>query len=267
MNVQLKEFSTLGDAKRAFERGQADILPGTLSELLLLAARPKQDTVAFFITDYSNGGDVIVAHKSISNVNKLKGKKIGVDIGSPGPYLLHRALGMNKLSFKDVAPIHQSLVHMDEELAYRKIEAMASYPPFSTAILKNPDYKIIFSSREIPGEIVDVLMAHRELLKNRRNEIVSLLMAYKKAQEYAKDHPDESYAIMARRENISVEDFKKSVEQDIMMVSYEQQSSYLQNGGTLLKILKGIERVMRETGQLTTPVLIERLIYHDLLPR
>ncbi|HAZ12579.1 MAG: hypothetical protein A2X86_11730 [Bdellovibrionales bacterium GWA2_49_15] len=267
LDVHLKEFTTVGDAKRAYERGQADILPGTLSELLLLGTTQGRDIVTFFVIDYSNGGDVIVARKDISSIKQLKGKKIGVEIASPGPYLLFRALEKNSMAFKDVAPIHVSLAQMTTVLQEGKIEAMVSYPPFITELLKKTDFKIIFSSREIPGEIVDVLMAEREFLKSRRKEIIALLQAYKKAQEYAKANSAESYRIMAQRENILPEDLKKSMEQDIKMVSYEGQAPFLMEHGILSKILPGIEKIMRETGQLTNAISIEKMVYSDFFDR
>ncbi len=267
IKVQIKEFATLSDARRVFERGQADILTGTLCELLLVRAHAKQDAQAFFVTDYSYGGDVIVAHKSIEGLRQLRGKKIGVELGSLSPYLLYRALSLQKMSFKDVGALHMSQVEMAEGLKLGKIEAAVMYSPFSTQLLKNPEYKIIFDSREIPGEIVDTLIAARSVLEQRHQEIAGLLLAYKKAMEYTKKFPKEAYAIMAEREKVSVEDFKNSFEQNIKMVSYEEQQSILAGDKSVAQILPNVELVMRETGQLVTPLPLSQSIYSDFFPK
>ena len=58
--------------------------------------------------DYSNGGDAIVADKSIAKVADFKGKKVGFNPLSPSDFLLSYALKVNGLSDKDITAVNMT---------------------------------------------------------------------------------------------------------------------------------------------------------------
>ena len=67
VDVRLIEYSSLGDVRRAFDRGQLDGMTATLVELLQSREGTRRAPRAFMATDVSNGADVIVARGEIAS--------------------------------------------------------------------------------------------------------------------------------------------------------------------------------------------------------
>ena len=60
------------------------------------------NTAVILVTDYSNGGDVIVVRPDIQSAKDLAGKTVGVQVNSLSLYLLNLALAKDGASLKDV---------------------------------------------------------------------------------------------------------------------------------------------------------------------
>ncbi|MCX5690211.1 MAG: ABC transporter substrate-binding protein, partial [Planctomycetota bacterium] len=82
VDARLLELSSLGDCRRAFERGQVDGFFGTLIEVLESDARLKRNSQVVCVVDYSDGADSIIARKPISSVAELRGKRVAIESGS-----------------------------------------------------------------------------------------------------------------------------------------------------------------------------------------
>jgi NitT/TauT family transport system substrate-binding protein len=61
----------------------------------------------------------------------------------------------------------------------------------------------LFSSRQIPGEIVDVLVVRRNLIQQRQRTLCHLLDSYYSALAELRKAPDRAAGILAGPENIS----------------------------------------------------------------
>jgi NitT/TauT family transport system substrate-binding protein len=75
-------FGSLADGRRSFERGEIDILATTVVEALLIKKNTRLNPKIFHVIDYSSGGDVILTQSKYKSLKELKGKTIGVEIGS-----------------------------------------------------------------------------------------------------------------------------------------------------------------------------------------
>src|SRR5947199_7424699 len=92
VDVRLIEYSSLGDVRRAFDRGQLDGMTGTVVELLQSREGTRRAPRAFMATGVSNGADVIVARGEIASVAALAGKRVAAEGEAPGLFMLARAL-------------------------------------------------------------------------------------------------------------------------------------------------------------------------------
>ncbi len=102
LEVKLIPFQTLADGRRAFEKGHIDIMAGTLMEFYSAREVSGINPVIFLVADFSNGGDMLLAHKDIKNVASLKGKKLGLEAGSIDVLTAANALASAQLNFSDV---------------------------------------------------------------------------------------------------------------------------------------------------------------------
>ncbi len=253
--VDFIEYSSLGDTRRAYERGQIDGLMCTLIEVLLARNQSQRIPQPFLITDFSNGSDVILAHPSITGMAGLRGKRVAAESASLGVFVLARALEKSGLSLADVTMVPMDQSGMEQALNKGNVDAVVTYPPVSVNLTRHQQYRELFNSSQIPGEVVDVVALDAEVLAARAGDAVRILQSWDRALAYAREHPEEAYQIMARRERISAAEFREAL-QGVHLLSTAQQKDYFLPGGKLEAALAATEQVLQATGQLQGPRIV-----------
>jgi NitT/TauT family transport system substrate-binding protein len=251
VDVRLVETMALADTRRAFERRQVDIFGGTLVELLLSRQLSDRKAQVFYLCDYSNGSDVILARPPLAAVPDLKGKRIGVEPASVNLTLLAAALHRHALTLRDVIIIPLAQDAMPAAAAGMAVDALVSYPPVSLH-LQRAGFTAIFDSTQVPGEIVDVLAADADVLRTRPRDCAAVVRAFVRAQRFAAEHPDEAHSIMAGRERISVPEFRSALA-GIRIVPFHEQAAALAATGSVTRALRRTAEALAETGQAPTP--------------
>jgi NitT/TauT family transport system substrate-binding protein len=253
IDVKLVEFSSLSDARRAYERGQLEAFCTTTIEVLQAHAFSKRTPQIVKVIDYSLGADVILTQKNIKTAEALRGGRIGVELASLGVYVLTRGLQTLGLTLQDIHAINMDQLSMEEAFRAGEIDAMVSYPPTSVRLRRDNEVNTIFSTLQIPGEVIDVIAVDKEVQQQRRNDIRLLLESYDRAVSYAQAHPEEAYAIMAKQEGITPDEFAKALKDGIVLVSAAEQKEYLGPNGKLAAIIDSSDRILRETNQISGP--------------
>jgi len=104
LKVSLQMFTDPALIPPAVASGAVDGAMLTYDQVIGQVATGQMQKVVMPI-DYSNGGDAIVADKSVTKVADFKGKKIGFNPLSPSDFLLSYALKTAGLSDKDITPV------------------------------------------------------------------------------------------------------------------------------------------------------------------
>lgn len=260
VKVRVLQFSSLNDARRAYEQGKVDGFAGTPVELLAAAQNSRRRPRVVYLTDYSNGGDMIIAGRQLEGVEALAGKRVGVEVNTLNTYVLARALQHHGLSLAQVNLVSLPQTAMEEALAEGTVDAVVSYPPYSVRLLRNPRLQRLFDTREIPGEVLDLLAIDDDVLQQRGPAVRALLRGMARAMEHARAHPEEAYAIMAAREGLTPEEFRQAIEEDLQLLGPADQARFHGPQGLLLKALQATQQVMLETGQLRSEQDLHSLI-------
>ena len=206
-NIKLLQFSSLADAQRAYLNGEVDGLASTLVEAVQSQVLGRNPLKIVMVPDYSNGGDVVIASRSIASIKELKGKTIGCEVTSLGIYLLQRALVKSGLTLSDVRVVNVEQADGYSALSRGRIDALVTYPPVSVQMLKNDNYHMIFSSADIPTEIIDVVSLSEQALKNNPQIVKQLHQAWDLAIDYYHQNPSQAAAIMVESLKVSADDF------------------------------------------------------------
>lgn len=249
VDVRILQLGSLSDAQRAYVNGHADGLASTLIEVVQAEPLGGLPLKVVLVPDYSNGGDVIVARSEIDNVKALKGKKVGCEIASLGLFVLQRGLSKHGLSLDDIEVVNVEQGDGQEALNNGSVDAFVTYPPVSISILKQSEYKTIFSSAEIPFEIVDTLALSTHVLEKNPDLVPKLHKAWKMALDYTEKHPDEAYKLMAERENISVDDFKAALA-DLAIISPADQKKLFKDARKLQKNIENVCDALVHAGSI-----------------
>ena len=250
VSVQLVEFSSLSDARRAYERGQIDGLGTTVIEVLQAHQVTNRTLQVVDVVDYSDGADEVLVRQGRKD---LRGARIGVELGSLGIYVLVCALESQGLTLSDTTVLNLDQLSMQEAFQAGEIDAMVTYPPISLSIKREKKSISLFSSANIPGQVVDDIAIDAAVVAERTEDVRRLLSALHRANEFAEREPGIAMPIMAAREGISPTEFAAALQDGIKLVSAQEQEGFLKPGGKLEKVLDTADRIMRFAGQLSGP--------------
>lgn len=249
--VRLVELGSLGDSRRAYERGRLDGFFGTLIEVILAAEQAEQRPRVRLVVDYSAGADVVLARNTLADLPSLRGRRVALELRSLNLFLLARALGSVGLPLDAVELVPMDPTDMEAAFARAEVDAVVTYPPVSVRMQRDGGAAALFSSAAIPGEVVDVLAFSDDTLRHRARDVTAFVTAFARARAWARAHPVEANAIMARREHLSAEEFASVLADGVELVSPDEQDLYFGATGRLALSIETTSRVLRETGQIT----------------
>ena len=158
--------------------------------------------------DESYGGDGIVAKKSISTLADLKGKKIGYQKGLPAHFLLLSVLKKTNLSGADVEHVDMDADKAGAAFVAGHLDAAVTWEPWISKAAATADGKILMTTKDFPGLIVDVLVFRDEIISSRSDDVTKIVQGWFSALEYWKQHEDEANQIMAKAYGLEVKEFK-----------------------------------------------------------
>ena len=238
LNVKLYQLSSLADAQRSYLNGRSDGFTSTLIEAVHANFQGARPLKIIQVPDFSNGGDVIIGRKGMT-VADLKGKIVGCEVNSLGIFMLYKALQQVGLTLDDVTVRNKEQLAGYEAMERGEIDAFVAYPPSSVELLKDSRFQVLFSSAEIPGQIIDVISVRASLLEEDPLFQSKMLQVWDLALAYMDQHPDEAYGIMAEREGLSTEDFQSAL-QDLQIMDSGQQIQLLRESEDLRDNLESV---------------------------
>lgn len=207
--------------------------------------------------DYSNGGDAIVADASVKKVSDFKAKKIGYNPLSPSDFLLSYALKINGMSEKDISPISMTPEAVPAAMASGQLPIGVTYEPSLSQILSQgggKKFKVVFSSKDAPGLIADVLVFDEKVIKAKPNEIKGIMKAYLDGMAYMKSKPDESAKIIGKFMGVSAAEVKEQLGGVYNISAAEMPRAFMKAKETTSYYASGqiIGELLKVKGQITT---------------
>jgi NitT/TauT family transport system substrate-binding protein len=213
VNIKVQRFD-YAPSLDAFVAKNIDACTMTNMEALDMPAAAGIDTTAIITGDYSNGNDAVLVRNGLT-LAKLPGKKVMLVEKTVSQYLFDRALTINGL--KDQIKNIKLLNTSDSDIATAFIanssqEAVVTWKPMVSQILKTKGVTSIFDSSRIPGEILDLLVVRTEVLNKPDG------------QKFAKAVTGAWYEVMAQMGNDKVLAGIAANSQDTL-ASYKEQLS------------------------------------------
>jgi NitT/TauT family transport system substrate-binding protein len=194
----------------AFAAGKVDAVCMTNGDALVTGANGGK-SVAIIVNDYSDGNDMIVAKPGITSVAQLKGKTIGVEVGFVDHLLLLHALKSANLKESDVKLKNVKTDETPQALKSGDVDAIGAWQPSSGAALKEvPGSKAIFTSKDVPGLIYDVLAVSPKSLAERRADWVKVAKVWDRVAKFVNDEKnlEEAAKIMSARVRLTPDQYK-----------------------------------------------------------
>lgn len=174
--VKVVELASATEVQRAFNNGLLDAAALTLDETLRLVDAGAELRIVALL-DSSLGGDVVLARPGIASPAGLRGEAVAVEASSVGALVLQRMLDKAGLQRSDVEVVNlEAHAHLDA-LREGRVAAAVSYAPIAGE-LQAAGFRPVFSSRDIPGEVMGVLAVRRAVLQARPEAVDALLRGW-----------------------------------------------------------------------------------------
>lgn len=201
LGVRLVEYPSATEVLRSFRNRALEAAALTLDEVLTLREGGLPLKVVA-VLDVSAGGDVVLAKPQVEDFSDLAGRRIGVESSALGAYVLTRALEINGLALDRIQVVHLDASAHVRAFRDNRIDAVVTFDPMKTQLL-NEGARELFSSREIPGEVVDVLVVHTDILRRERARLRQLLAGWFRALDHMQQQPQAAAEFTARRLQLS----------------------------------------------------------------
>lgn len=261
--IRLVEYSNASDVLRAFRNNAIEAACLTLDEAILLR-QYKIPIKAILVTDISHGGDVILARKPYKSIKDINNKRIGVESSALGAFFLSRALENNSMTVDDIEIKHIPVDHHLSAYKNNQIDAVVTFEPVKTQILSLGANEI-FSSKDIPGEIVDVIVVHEKDFINSASKIEKLIKGWFESLEYMKSNEDFAYSVISQRLRISPEEARESYS-GIKLPDRQENIKLLgQSNESLRNTISRIKNVLVKKSLLKEQTNIDDLITNTLV--
>jgi NitT/TauT family transport system substrate-binding protein len=198
LDVQAKSFSSPGDGLKPLLGGQLDAALSTADSVLTVVDKAPGQLKVVYLTDTSSGADAILAKKDIATVQGMKGKKVAATLGQCNQLLLDKALEKAGLGEKDIQLVNMNPDDAGAAFAAGQIDVAVTWEPWITKVAGEKTGHVIFSSRETPNLILDVLAISAQTASKKPAETRAFLRAMNRGYDFVQTHLDEAAAIAAK---------------------------------------------------------------------
>ncbi len=173
------------------------------SDILPLATRIPLKVV--LIIDISAGADNVVARADIKSVRDLEGKRIGYSPGDFSELFILKMLEQNGLTRQDVTLMAINSEDVLEALEKKLIAAGNTWEPYTSDAVRDGN-RVIFSSTNTPGLIMDAVTFHASVVAARPDDIRAFNTAWFEAVKFWKNNPTEAAQMIAKHTDLKPEE-------------------------------------------------------------
>ena len=206
VDVDLVRIEAIGDLRAAMKSGNIDMYLATF-DIFESNQGEIPPGVGFLAVDQSNGADGVAVAGGIDSVSDFKGKRVGAEPGFPPYFVLQYALHEAGMSLKDVQ--FRDIASQDAGSAFvaKQLDVVGTYEPYlSKSVSLRKGSRVLVSSANLPGLVVDLLFASEKLLDETPEVAQEVAKGWFSAVQYYQRHPDESMELMAKSFGVSTQE-------------------------------------------------------------
>jgi len=242
--VQLVEYPSASEVLRAFRNEAIDGMVISLDELFGLAADGLQPRI-ILVVDVSHGADAVVGRPGMRTMKDLKGKRVAVESGALGAFVLSRALALSGMQARDVKVVPLESNEQPGAFVKGQVDAAVTFDPYRDQLLR-AGARTLFDSTQIPGEIVDLVAVRASVLDQQPKAVQALLSGWLAAIDYLRREPQDAARRMGIRQQTTGEQFLKALK-GLHIPSREEN----------LKMLGGVQPELVVSGRRLMALMLE----------
>ena len=265
------------DVKLVWCEGVVDSLDKFAAGKLDANAQPWADTLVhiaqkvplktIMALDHSAGADALMVSPKIQKLADLKGKKIALEELAIMQFMVETALSKAGLSIKDVQIMYMPAGDAAKAFMDGKVDAAAVWNPFVNDIQISRKGRPLFSSKDVPGMMSDVLVASEKSLKEKRAEYVGLVQSWYDVEKFLRDNRDEAVTIMAKVVKQAPEKYRIFLSGAHFLNQKENLDSFAAatNPRSLAAVSVPLTKFLKDKKQITTDINLASAIDGSLV--
>ncbi|MBN1699715.1 MAG: ABC transporter substrate-binding protein [Spirochaetales bacterium] len=202
-----------------------------------------------------SSGTSATGDASDNPVRQLKGKEIKCEQYSVSHYLVLRALELNGMKENDVTIVNTPGDEAGQLFLTGGADVVATWNPNLFLAEEQGKGTVIFSSKDIPGEIIDLIVFDKSMIDKKPEIALAVTYAWYDAMEYFNNTStkEDAIKIMADAAGASVEDFKKMLRGTDLYVDPLDASDFF-NSQTILETEEKVKAFSKAHDLIQTDV-------------
>lgn len=197
VDVTLVWFPVYTDSLTALNTGKIDANCSAWCDVLAPLAEGIKLKVVL-VNDNSAGNDAIIARPGIKSIKGLKGKTVATELGTVEHFMLLQALSRNGMTEKDIQ--YKNLTVPDAAAAFiaGKVDGAGVWQPWINQVQKEGKGSVLFTSKEIPGLIPDLLVFQEKVAAERAADVQKIVATWFDVLAFIHSNEKEAVKIMAK---------------------------------------------------------------------
>ncbi|UYF98608.1 MULTISPECIES: putative urea ABC transporter substrate-binding protein [unclassified Halomonas] len=163
ITIDVVQINDYVESINQYTSGNVDGCAMTNMDALTLPAASGVDSTALIVNDYSDGNDGIVL-KGSDSLADIEGRQVNLVQFSVSHYFLARALESVGLTERDIETVNTADADIVGVFASATTEAVVAWNPQLGTIADMNDASVVYTSAEIPGEILDLMVVNTQTL-------------------------------------------------------------------------------------------------------
>lgn len=205
----------------SFVSGAVDVLPST-ADLSVVVAETGTDFKQILAGDEGFGSDGLLAKNDAQNFQDLRGKSVYLAPGSPSHFVFRYLQKDAGIPFENITLERMEPDQVGAAFAAGQIDYGVSWEPWLTkASQERADGRVLFSTRDTPGIIVDTMVVRGEVLRSRPDDVQALLRAWFRSIDFLRTNEDEAVAIMAKGMGLPPQELREQLK-NLRFLSFDQ---------------------------------------------
>ncbi|MBI4863063.1 MAG: ABC transporter substrate-binding protein [Candidatus Riflebacteria bacterium] len=247
--IKVEKFKDYMASVQAFAAGNLDACAMTIMESYQPAASGI-DVRALIVNDFSAGGDGVLAKKGLT-LKDMKGKQVLLEEGSVSHYLLIRALESGGLTEGQVMVKNIGGDDAGKAFLAGQCDFAVTWNPHLSLAKEDGKGEILYDSRQIPGEIIDLLIWNGKKLDRDPRPARALVAAWYDAMEMITSPKtrEEAIACMAKEAGATPDEFKKMLTGTDLFTDAKRTKEFM-DGDQIKKTAESVKKFLLKHGKL-----------------
>lgn len=261
LDVEITFLEDIGSKNSALLRGDIDGV-GHTADSAVTSAAAGVDGQVVFVFDQSLGADAILVKKHIESIEGLRGRKVALEPGFTGHFFFLYLLEEAGMLPNDVEIVEMDTGSAGGAFVGGSVEAAVTWEPWIGKAKDLDDTRVLFTSADRPGVIIDVLFMLRETIDERPDDVETLVAAIGRATDWYLENVEEGNQILAKFWKLDIKEVRDTVAGMQFMRIKENAEFFgtVAQPGKLQHVIERADALWRKAGVTEKPVTASGLV-------